>query len=251
MRCVLAKRIESDTIVDSDGFYTLRNAFGSTQALILIPYAGGDASAFAALTKDLETIAPELSIYYVDYLRSYEQCKIVADKISELSKTKEINIYSHCAGTAVALQLINILEKEGVGVSNYITGGFIPSTNPPKRNGWNYTFKRSIQRKLIKAGAPIEKFSAESNYNMVEKFRKDTDFMTEYFYKRATPINAKTSVIISKTDIFTQNYAVAETMWRTFANNFDKLHYIDTNSHYFQTEKSEEVAQIIIDTLNK
>ena len=247
----LAILLDAGTISDSDGFYTLNSTYNSDKALILIPYAGGDASAFAALTKVLERIAPEISLYYVDYLRSYEQCEIVANKIKELSKAKEINIYSHCAGTAVALQLINILEKEGVGVSNYITGGFIPSTNPPKRNGWNYTFKRSIQRKLIKAGAPIEKFSAESCYNMVEKFRKDTDFMTEYFYKRAAPINAKTSVIISKTDIFTQNYAVAEKLWKTLANNFNKLHYIDTDSHYLQTEKSEEVAQIIIDTLNK
>ena len=247
----LAILLDAGTISNSDGFYTLNSTYNSDKALILIPYAGGDASAFAALTKVLGRIAPEMSVYYVDYLRSYEQCEIVANKIKELSKAKEINIYSHCAGTAVALQLINILEKEGVDVSNYITGGFIPSTNPPKRNGWNYTFKRSIQRKLIKAGAPIEKFSAESSYNMVEKFRKDTDFMTEYFYKRATPINAKTSVIISKTDIFTQNYAVAEKLWKTLANNFNKLHYIDTDSHYFQTEKSEEVAQIIIDTLNK
>ena len=32
-------------------------------------------------------------------------------------------------------------------------------------------------------------------------------------------------------------------------NNFNKLHYIDTDSHYFQTEKSDETAQIIIDTI--
>ena len=245
----LAKLIDGGNIPDSDGFYTLRNVIGSNKALILLPYAGGDASAFAALTKTLETLAPKLSIYYIDYLRSYEQCKIVADKINELSKTKEINIYSHCAGTAVALQLINILEEQDVNVANYITGGFIPPAKPSKRNSWNYTLKSSIQRKLIKAGAPIEKFSAESNYNMVEKFRKDTDFMTEYFYKRVTPINANTSVIISKTDIFTQNYETAEKMWKTLANNFDKLYYIDSDSHYFQTEKSEQVAQIIIDTI--
>ena len=245
----LAKIIDSGNITDSDGFYTLRNVIGSNKALILLPYAGGDASAFAALTKILETFAPKLSVYYVDYLRSYEQCEIVADKISELAKSKELNIYSHCAGTAVALQLINILEAQGINVSNYITGGFIPPAKPPKRNGWNRKFKHSIQRKLIKAGAPIEKFSAESNYNMVEKFRKDTDFMTEYFYKRATPIKAKTSVIISKTDIFTPNFAVAETTWKTLANNFNMLHYIDTDSHYFQTEKSEEVAQIIVDLI--
>ena len=191
----------------------------------------------------------DLSIYYVDYLHSYDECKVVADAIGKLAKTKEVNIYSHCAGAAVALQIINILESDGVNVSNYITGGFIPSAKPSKYNNWNYTFKSSIQSKLIKAGAPIDKLSAERKYSMVEKFRKDTDFMTEYFYRYAKPIGARTTVIISKTDIFTKNYADAERLWRKLANNFDKVHYIDADSHYFQTEKSEEVARIIADTI--
>lgn len=82
---------------------------------------------------------------------------------------------------------------------------------------------------------------------MVEKFRKDTDFMTEYFYKSAKPIKANTSVIISKTDIFTKNYKNAERLWKLLARNFDRVHYIDSDSHYFQTEKSEDVARIIVD----
>ena len=126
----LAKILDSGIIEDSDGFYTLRNIPSSTKALILFPYAGGDASAFAALTKELEEKSPELSLYYVDYLRSYRECDIVAEKISELAKFKEISIYSHCAGTAVALQVINILENNGVVVSHYITGGFIPPAKP-------------------------------------------------------------------------------------------------------------------------
>ena len=247
----LAKLLDLGNIPDSDGFYTLRSAPSSTKALILFPYAGGDASAFAALTKDLSVIAPDLSLYYVDYLHSYAECEKVAEKIAVLAKSKEINIYSHCAGTAVAMQIINILEKQNIVISNYITAGFIPSENPGKRNGWNYKFKRSIQQKLIKAGAPIDKLSVESKYSMVEKFRKDTDFMTEYFYKNAKTIKTKTSVIISKTDIFTKNYMDAERLWKIRSSNFDRVHYIDSDSHYFQTEKSDEVAQIIIDTISE
>ncbi|MBE6803570.1 MAG: amino acid adenylation domain-containing protein, partial [Ruminococcaceae bacterium] len=247
----LAKFIDESNIPDSDGFYTLRNIPTSTKALILFPYAGGDASAFAALTKDLSAIAPDLSLYYVDYLHSYAECEKVAEKIAVLAKSKEINIYSHCAGTAVAMQIINILEKQGIVISNYITAGFIPSEKPHKRNGWNYTFKRSIQHKLIKAGAPIEKFSTEYKYEMVEKFRKDTDFLTEYFYTLAQPIKAKTSVIISKTDIFTKNYMDAERLWKIRSSNFNKVHYIDADSHYFQTKNSDTVARIITDILSE
>ena len=175
----------------------------------------------------------------------------VAEEIAKLSRTKEIAIYSHCAGAAVALQLINILENQGIMISNYIAGGFIPTDKPNKQNGWNRIPKQRILKKLIKAGAPLEMLSDESKYKMVEKFRKDTDFMTEYFYKLAQPINVKTSVIISKTDIFTQNYNDAERMWKVRSHNFDKVNFIDTDSHYFQTENSGEVAKIIIDVITK
>ena len=245
----LASLLESNEVTETDGFYALRNVPNSTKALILIPYAGGDASAFAAITNDFTNLAPDLSLYYVDYLRSYEECEKVAEAIAKLSKTKEISIYSHCAGAAVALQLINILESNGVNISNYIAGGFIPPEKPLSCNVWNLTPKKMIQKKLIKAGAPIEKFSAEYNFDMVDKFRKDTDFMTEYFYKFTTPINANTSVIISKTDIFTKNYNDAERLWKTIAKNFNIVRYIDTNSHYFQTDNSLTVSKIILNKL--
>ncbi|MBO5333215.1 MAG: non-ribosomal peptide synthetase, partial [Clostridia bacterium] len=247
----LAEFLENQEDEEVSGLYALRNVKKSTKAIILIPFAGGDASAFAALTKDLEELAPGLSLYYVDYLRSQDECTIAAEKIAKLAETKEISIYSHCAGTAVALQIMNILEKQGVLISNYITGGFIPPEKASRQNGWNNTSKYLIQRKLIKAGAPIKELSTERKYDMVDKFRKDTDFMTEYFYKYATPINAKTSIIISKTDIFTKNYRDAERLWKPLANNFDRVYYIDTDSHYFQTDNSDEVARIIIDSITK
>ncbi len=246
----LAKILDSGIIEDSDGFYTLRNVPSSTKALVLFPYAGGDASAFAALTKELEEKSSELSLYYVDYLRSYNQCEIVAEKISELAKFKEINIYSHCAGTAVALQVINILENKGVAVSHYITGGFIPPAKPVKRNSWNYVPKQFIQNKLLRAGAPIEKFTTKHKFDMVEKFRKDTDFMAEYFYRTIEKINAPMSVIISKTDIFTKNYEQTDALWKTRALNYNKTYYIDADTHYFQTEKSDEVSDIILNEIN-
>ncbi len=241
----LANFLESNEIKDSDGFYSLRVVPSSKKALILLPYAGGDASAFAMLTKDLEQLAPDLSLYYVDFLHSYDECKIVAEKISTLAKTKEINIYSHCAGTTVALQIINILESSGVSVAHFISGGFIPAAKAIKYNTWNIIPKSYIQQKLIKAGAPIEKFSTNQSYNMINKFRKDTDFMTEYLFYRAEKITAPTFVIISKTDVFTKNYSDAETLWKRLASNFRKVHFVNTSSHYFQTDRSLFVANIL------
>ncbi|MBR5247037.1 MAG: AMP-binding protein, partial [Clostridia bacterium] len=241
----LAKFIDNNTFVETDGFHTLRLVKNSTRALIMLPYAGGDASAFANLTNDLAKIAPDLSLYYVDYLHSYDECFEVAEQIKKMSQTKEVNIYSHCVGAAVALQLINILENQGVSIANFITGGYIPPEKANEHNSWNRTPKWLIQRKLIKAGAPIEKLSTESKDSMVEKFRKDTDFMTEYFYKKVKPINVPTSVIISKTDIFTRNYEDAERLWKSVASAFVEVHYIEAQTHYFQSDESEKIAQII------
>ena len=246
----LARFVESGFVTDDNGFYTLRHVAASTKALILFPYAGGDATAFASLTKDLETIAPDLSVYYVDYLHSYNECETVAKKIAELAKTKEINIYSHCAGTAVALQVINILENEGVDISQFVSGGFITPAKPANRNFWNFVPKKIIQKILTDAGAPIRTLSSENKFNLIADFRKDTDFMTEYFYKNAKPINVKTSVVISKTDLFTKNYNNAEQLWKKYATNLNKVCYIESDSHYFQSDNSNTLAKIIIDIIS-
>ena len=84
---------------------------------------------------------------------------------------------------------------------------------------------------------------------MVEKFRKDTDFMAEFFYGNTISINAPTSVIISKTDIFTKNYSDAEPLWKSVARNFETVLFVNTDSHYFQTDESETVAQFITNTI--
>lgn len=108
-----------------------------------------------------------------------------------------------------------------------------------------------IKKTLINAGAPIEKFNENQSYNMIEKFRKDTDFLTEYFYNKPEKISVSTTAVMSKTDPFTKNYKKAEKLWGRMADNFDKVHFIDTDSHYFQTDNSETLAEIIAETICK
>jgi hypothetical protein len=57
------------------------------------------------------------------------------------------------------------------------------------------------------------------------------------------------AVIISKTDIFTKNYNDAEILWKRLANNFRKVHFVNTNSHYFQTDRSLFVANVLINII--
>ena len=229
----------------------LRAVDNSQKALVLVPYAGGDATAFAKLVDSISKYDDDLSVYYVDYLHSYEECEAVAAEIAEIAKSQRLCFYSHCAGASVALQLINILEKNGVEIERYISGGYIPPSRPPKKNFWNSVSDKYISKKLVSAGAPLEKFSDEQNHNMIDKFRKDTDFMTLYHYKNAESIKVTTDVVISKTDPFTKNYKDTEKLWKRTAENFNKIYYIESNSHYFQSDNSDVLAEIILKITNQ
>ncbi len=234
-----------------ENFAVLKGVMNSEKALILVPYAGGDATAYAKFVDLMAKKKPEMSIYYVDYLHSYEECEKVADIIAEIGKTQELYIYSHCAGAAVALQIINILEDKGVDISRYITGGYIPPKKAPKKNGWNKAPDKYIEKKLVSAGAPLESFTDSQTKDMIDKFRKDTDFMTWYHHNNSKKINAVTDAVISKTDLFTKNYKEAETLWKNSAINFNQVHFIETDSHYFQSDNSAALVEIIIDVLDK
>jgi surfactin synthase thioesterase subunit len=234
-----------------ENFDVLRDVPNSRKALILVPYAGGDATAFAKLVDSIVKRNNDMSIYYVDYLRSYEECEKVADIIAEMGKTNELYIYSHCAGASVALQLINILEDNGVSLSHYVSGGYIPPKKPPKKNGWNMVSDAKIMKKLSSAGAPLDNFSDEQSRNMIDNFRKDTDFMTWYHYNNAKEIKVSTDVIISKTDLFTKNYMEAEKLWKKTADSFNNVYFIETDSHYFQADNSDTLADIIIKVIEK
>ena len=173
-----------------ENFDVLKEVKNSEKALILVPYAGGDATAYAKFVDLIAKKNDDMSIYYVDYLRSFEECEKVAEIIVEISKSQELYIYSHCAGSAVALQIINILEEKGVNISHYVSGGYIPPQKPPKKNSWNVLPDKYIKNRLLSAGAPLEKFSDSQNRDMIDNFRKDTDFMTWYYYNNSKKIRA-------------------------------------------------------------
>lgn len=84
---------------------------------------------------------------------------------------------------------------------------------------------------------------------MIGRFRKDTDFMVWYHYNNAKPISVQTDVVLSKTDIFTKNYNEAEKLWRKGAPRFNRVHFITTDSHYFQSENSDVLVRIIADII--
>ena len=242
----LAEILIEDKLSLTEGVEVLRDMPSAEKVLVVVPYAGGDATAYARFVESMSNESTGMAIYYVKYLRSYDECQKVAETLAQIGKDKKMYIYSHCAGAAVAMQLINILEENDVEISHYIAGGYIPPKKAPKKNGWNTVSDKQIKKRLLSAGAPLDNFTDEQNFNMIDNFRKDTDFMTWYHYRNSKKINVRTDVVISKTDPFTKNFKVAENLWKSSANNFNKVHFIETDSHYFQSDECEILVDMIL-----
>ncbi len=245
----LAEILSNNILSLTEGVEILREVPDAEKVLVVVPYAGGDATAYAKVVSAMAEKAPEMTIYYVKYLRSFDECQKVVETLAQIGKDKKMYIYSHCAGAAVAMQIINILEEKKVKISHYVTGGYIPPKKAPKKNGWNKVSDKQIKKQLVSAGAPLENFSDEQSFSMIDNFRKDTDFMTWYYYNNHKKVNAQTDAIISKNDVFTKNYKDAEELWSLSADNFNKVHFIETESHYFQSDNSDVLVEILLDII--
>ena len=216
------------------------------KTLILLPFAGGGAEAFSAFVNSIKKKNALISVYYVRYLHSFEECKRAADEIAELCKNSEIMFYSHCVGSAVALQIIKELETKEIPVKHYFAGASIPPAKAIKKNFWNIVSDGILKTILAKAGADILDLSDEKTSEMLMRFRKDTDFANVSFVELKEKIKTPVSVIISKKDIFTKNYRQARSLWKKYADNVEQVHYIESDSHYFQSENCDRLTDLIV-----
>ncbi len=222
----------------------------SKKAIICFPYGGGGAEAYAVFSKTFMSKSQDYSILFVPFLRSHKDCAEAAEEILELSKKYEIYFYSHCAGAVVAMDILNILERNGKDiVRHYISAGMIPLEVPQKENFWNTVSNEFLLNGLNSAGASFDGMTDEQVDKMLSDFRKDTDFMTEYFYTCRDKIKTPISLVLSKTDIFTENYQDAQELWARYSENLKDIHFIETNSHYFQKDNSNELIDIILNII--
>lgn len=238
----------------------LKDLPDTKKALILIPYAGGGVEAFSRFVNTFTNLTKEYSIYCLEYLHSYEEYASVCEELRRLSSSKELYVYSHCAGSAVAMQIINLLEIEHKEIiKHYISGGFIPPKKPKnnmkwhaasfeptkKHNIWHFVPDFVLKALLIKAGAPLQDFTKRQSMELLKRFRQDTDFMTQYFAQNPSSLHCPISIIISKHDIFTLEYKKAQLLWNSYATNLCEVRFIETNSHYFQADNCAEFSGIL------
>ena len=223
----------------------LYKADNAEKAVILFPYAGGGAEAFSKLVSDFTAGNKDTSVYFVRYLHSSEECEKAAEEIINILRGKNISVYSHCVGAAVALRIIKILEDRKVPVKHYFAGAVIPPSRPNGKNIWNKVSDGMLKAILIKAGAPLNNLSENEVADMLKRFRKDTDFANASFAQLKGKIKTPVSVIISKRDLFTVNYMQAERLWKRYAENPSAIYFMNSKNHYFQNSSTEKIIVIL------
>ena len=226
-----------------EGLYVPENP---GKALIILPFAGGGAEAFGNFVASLKKVRSDVAVYYIRYLRSFEECKNAADEISVLLKDMPLMFYSHCVGSAVALQIILQLENMGVPVAHYFAGASIPPKKPTGKSIWNNVPDKIIKSILVKSGAELKRLDKAVLADVLRCFRKDTDFAVSAFSELKHRIVSPVTVVVSKTDPFTRRYKAAEKIWSRYAQNISKVEFISTDSHYFQSTESDELADIVL-----
>ena len=217
--------------------------------LVCFPYAGGGAESYALFCKAFAARNKDCSLYFSPYLRKIEDCEKVAGDIALVCGEKPLYIYSHCAGAAPAMQVINLLEEGGVKVLHYMTGGFIPSVIPTTENMWNTVSDEMLKTILVSAGADFGTLDAPQVTQMLSDFRKDTNFLTKYFASSPKKLQCPVTPVVSKKDIFTENYEYTTPLWELYAETVQAPVFIDTPSHYFQATECDTLVNIILEKM--
>ena len=220
-----------------------------THTLILLPFAGGGAEAYSNLVASIKKQSENTAIYFVRYLHSVEECEKAANEISATLSNTNILVYSHCVGSALALEIIKKLEENYCRVKHYFAGASIPSSASKGKNIWNKVSDKALKTVLSKAGAKLDTLSDEKLTQLLQKFRNDTDFANMSYFKFNGRINTPVTLVLSKKDFFTLNYRQSEKLWNKYANDIRGIYFIDSRNHYFQTTDSNLITDIICKTI--
>ena len=207
--------------------------------IILFSYAGGDAAAYTALIAEFRKCDAPIAVYYVPWLDQYETA---ASEIRELSERLSLSFYSHCAGCVTAMKLLDILNSESAVIQRFFAAGSIPPVNSV--NIWKNMSDEMILTVLGKAGMPD--LPDSQLHTLVADFRSNTTEYFSYLQNKTAKTPISVSLIISRKDIFTPDYASAADSWERYVQSVDCVKLIDAPTHYFQSTHAKEIANILL-----
>ena len=214
--------------------------------LVLLPFAGGNAEAFAKLTESVRRSSPETAIYFTRYLHTDAECMQAADEIAEISRSTRLCLFSQCVGSALALQILQQLEKNDIYAARYFAGAGLPPSRPTGWNIWRIVPDAILLRILLHAGAALHTLPKEQIKSFLASFRNDTDYAGRGFSTLTNRIVTPVSVILSPQDPFTKRHRHAKQIWHKYLQAEPNVIRVASASHYFQADCSDQLSEIIL-----
>lgn len=202
-------------------------------ALVLFPYAGGDAASYSALVSEVRKRKANVSLFFVPWGCNYDE---VSRRLSSLSLP--LHFYSHCAGAVIAMKLLKRMSC----VERYTIGANLPPSELD--NIWISMTDKEILGILHMAGMP----QLPHEFEVLRQFRANTDEYFQYFQHAVTPSIRSVDLVLGKSDIFTELYhQFAKELWERYVSDVSGIHFLDTSSHYFQTSLASQLADILLE----
>jgi surfactin synthase thioesterase subunit/aryl carrier-like protein len=238
--------------------------------LVCIPYGGGVSIVYKALADKLTAKLKNYSVYSVnlpghdinDETVEYQNTIDIAKACVEEIKAKKINnisLYGHCVGTALTINLAQLLESEGIRVEGvYLGGAFLPKftifTNKAK-DPWANHSDLEILKFLRNAGGFKDEMEEQELKFVMDSFRHDVRSSMEFYYtsthlNKISKIKAPIHCIIGDADPLTKKYSKRYKGWKAFSDNV-ALHVIKGGNHYFIKDQAQELAEIIFRAYEK
>ncbi len=206
----------------------------TSSAYILFPFGGGDAAAYTALVSEFRKRGAKVALFFVPWGCDYSA---VTEKLRSFSIP--VRFYSHCAGAVMALKLLDCLDC----IDAYIAGASIPPENT--ENIWKSLPDETIIAALRKAGMPELLNYREAE--MLREFRTNTEEYFEYLRGKTDKTHVRVSVVLGTHDVFTDYCTDAVSMWVRYVDGVDTVRYIESSTHYFQSESAAELADILLE----
>ena len=207
--------------------------------IILFPYAGGDAVAYTALVAEFKKRKAPAALYFLSWGENLDGART---RILELAGEMEIRFYSHCAGSVLAMKLLEQLNGPQMTVSRYFAGADIPPARA--ENIWKTISDRELMKVLSQAGLPL--LPRDRMEDLIIRFRSNTEEYFEFLGSRREKIPCRATLILSRKDLFTQDYQNAVERWSQYVVAVGDIHYIDSPTHYFQSTEAAALADILL-----
>ena len=224
--------------------------------LLCVPYAGGSAIVFRGLARalppDIATAVVSLHPSDCGDDQPFTLEQIAEQCLDELRPEEfgSLAIYGHCAGTALAAELVRLLEQRG----HTVRGLFLAAAMPPGVPS-PFAMARQTEQEIVDfvaaLGGTEESGDAGDWKVMVREFQRDSRLVREHFshnlVRSQGPLEAPLVVIMGDEDPLTDGHHAHAGAWQQLCSSAT-IHDI-AGGHYFVSTAPSTVARIIVESL--